>query len=381
MKIIADQNIPQVEQAFALVGDLQAVEKREIVPLKIKDADILLVRSEVKVNEDLLGGSEVKFVATPTAGIDHIDLEYLKSKNIGFAHAPGCNSNSVAEYIAAALLLLCNRKQIEITGMTIGIVGVGHVGSKVAAKARALGMNVLLCDPPKQRETGDSKYLPLEQLMNADFISLHVPLIKSGPDATHHLFDETRIGKMKKDSILLNSSRGSVVKTSALKNALVEKYLSGCVLDVWEGEPNIDIDLLKLVDLGTPHIAGYSYDGKLKGTQMIHDAVCEYFGVEKKWSSRSEISNVVQDLEYISEKGIQNELYNSVKRFYNIEKDDTNLRKALSLSLSVSEQGDYFYSLRWHYRIRREFYTSSLNMVNAEKDFCEFLKALGFQIL
>lgn len=379
MKIIADKNIPQVEEAFGYIGDLHAVEKREIVPTIIKDADVLLVRSEVKVNEALLDGSSVKFVATPTAGIDHIDLEYLESRNIGFAHAPGCNSNSVAEYIAAALLLLCKRKQIEIAGKTLGIVGVGHVGSKVAAKAKALGMNVLLCDPPKQRETGDSMYLPLEQLMNADFITLHVPLTKSGPDATYHLFDEDRIGKMKQGSILLNSSRGSVVKTSAIKDALLEKYLSGCVLDVWESEPNIDIELLKLVDLGTPHIAGYSYDGKLKGTRMIHDAVCEYFKLERKWSSRSETSNAVQNLEYISEQGFQNELYKHVKRFYNIENDDADLRKALSLS--DSDRSDAFYSLRRNYRIRREFYTSSVNVVNAEKDFCEFLKALGFQVI
>ena len=201
MKIIADKNIPQVEHAFGHLGDLQTVPKDEIMASKIKDAEILLVRSEVKVNEALLQRSKVRFVATPTAGIDHIDLDYLRRRDIGFASAPGCNSNSVAEYITAALLLLANRKRIDLAGKMIGIVGVGHVGSKVALKAEALGMNVLLCDPPLRRKTGNSKYLPLDELMGADFITLHVPLTKSGQDTTYHLFDEARIKKMKPGSI------------------------------------------------------------------------------------------------------------------------------------------------------------------------------------
>ena len=280
MKIVADGNIPFVKECFSTIGEVKVVPGRQIKPEVLADADCLLVRSVTKVNEKLLAGSKVRFVATATIGFEHIDTEYLAKNKIGFASAPGSNANSVAEYIVAALLSVGKKHKIKLEGKSIGIVGVGNVGSRVAKKCGALGMKVLLNDPPLQRQTGDSKYLPIEKLYDCDFITFHTPLTFEGIDKTFHLADEKFFKSLKPGCVFINSSRGGVMDTQALKAAMKSGKLKAVILDVWENEPNIDNELLRMVDIGTPHIAGYSLDGKIAGMIMIYEAACKFFGLK-----------------------------------------------------------------------------------------------------
>ena len=284
MHVVVDKNNPLVGEAFRQFGEVQACATREITKETIHDADIIVIRSETKVTKDLLDGSKVKFVGTATIGTDHVDLEYLRSHGIGFSSAPGSNANSVAEYFVAAVLTIAKRMGFTLSGKTLGVVGVGNVGSKIVRNARVLGMKVLQSDPPLARKSANSSYLPLDELMQADIVTLHVPLTKTGSDPTYHLFEDSRINKMKKGAILMNTARGAVVDGNSLKNAIERKHLAGAVLDVWEGEPLIDVDLLSNVDIGTSHIAGYSFDGKLAAVKMTYSAACKFFGQPETWT-------------------------------------------------------------------------------------------------
>ncbi len=279
LKIVVDENVPYARETFGSLGSVTLVHGRKINPDHVRQADVLIVRSITRVNEDLLGGSRVRFVGTATIGVDHVDLGYLQRKGVAFYSAPGSNANSVSEYIVAALLLAADRTARRLEGCTIGVVGVGNVGSKVVQKAEALGMRCLLNDPPKQRETGDPKYLPLEALFReSDFISLHVPLERQGPDATINLAGTAFFRSLKPGSVFLNSSRGQVVDEAALKAALFDQRVRLAVLDVWQNEPGIDPDMARHAFLATPHIAGYSFDGKVAATGMLYEAVCSWLG-------------------------------------------------------------------------------------------------------
>jgi erythronate-4-phosphate dehydrogenase len=280
MKIIADENIPFVAECFSSIGEVETVPGREMTPSLVADADVLVVRSITRVDSSLLAGSKVRFVGTATIGFEHVDVDYLAQKNIGFASAPGSNANSVGEYIVAALLSVGQKKGIEIEGKSIGIVGVGNVGSRVEKKARALGMEVYLNDPPLQRQTADARYLPIEELFACDFVTLHTPLTFEGIDKTFHLADEKFFKSLKPGCVFINTARGGVTDTAALKAAIKSGRLGGAILDVWEDEPNVDAELVQMVDLATPHIAGYSLDGKIAGMIMIYNAACEYFGLQ-----------------------------------------------------------------------------------------------------
>jgi len=327
MKIIADSRIPFVQEAFSDVAEVTILDTQQIVPEAIRDADALLIRSEIKVDKSLLHDSRVKFVATATIGTDHIDVDYLQHRGIGFASAPGSNANSVAEYIVAALLVLEERCKISLAGKTLGVVGVGNVGSIVVRYARALGLQVLQNDPPLARATGNPVFLPLVELVNADIITIHVPLTKTGPDKTLRLFDDRRICAMRPGSVLINTSRGAVVETAAIKNALRARHLAACVLDVWENEPAIDAELLSLVTLGTPHIAGYSFDGKVNGTVMIHRAACEYFGLVSSWLPHDVSGQGVHSPIVVPENATHSAgLLAAIRSCYDIEGDDADCR-------------------------------------------------------
>jgi len=283
MKIIADANIPSVAECFSSIGEVTVVGGRKITPGIVADADILLVRSITPVGADLLADSKVRFVATATIGVDHIDTDFLQRNNIGFASAPGSNANSAAEYVIAVLLEIGQRHDFDLEGKSIGIIGAGNVGGRVATKCAALRMKVRLNDPPLQRQTADPKYLPLEELFGCDFITCHTPLTFEGQDKTYHLADETFFKSLKKGCTFVNASRGSVVDTGALKRAIRAERFRAVVLDVWENEPLIDAELLQMVDVGTPHIAGYSLDGKIAGMIMIYSAACKHFSLEQKF--------------------------------------------------------------------------------------------------
>ena len=380
MKIIADANIPFVQECFSSIGDVEAVGGREITPDTVADADVLLVRSITPVFADLLTGSKVRFVATATIGFDHIDVDFLRHNYIGFASAPGSNANSAAEYVIAGLLEVGQKHNISLEGKSIGIIGVGNVGSRVAKKCQALGMEVLLNDPPLYRQTDDAKYLPIQELFNCDFITLHTPLTFEGIDKTFHLADRNFFESLKGGCVFVNASRGGVVDGEALKAAIQSGRLRAVVLDVWENEPNIDTALLEMVDIGTPHIAGYSLDGKIDGMIMIYNSVCEYFGTEPEFSAGDFLPEPeVKIIELSQDSGNQQDaLLETVRKVYSIERDDRVLREILSEP--AENRGRFFDKLRKNYPVRREFQNTEVIVGETDSSLANKLKGIGFKV-
>ncbi len=355
---------------------------RDVTPSLVKDADILLVRSITKVNADLLAGSQVKFVATATIGVEHVDQGYLASKGIGFASAPGSNANSVAEYIVAAMLALGKKYQYSLEGKSIGVVGVGNVGSKVANKCEALGMKVVLNDPPLERQTGDDKYRPVEEIYDCDFVTMHTPLTREGQDKTYHLADEAFFASLKNGAVFLNSSRGKVQDELALKQAMQSGKLSAVVLDVWETEPDVDPWLLQHVDLSTPHIAGYSFDGKVAGMTMIYEACCEHFGLTAKHTAddflpEPEVKEIVIDAEQYAQQE-ERVIHDAVQQVYVINRDDFNMREILLQP--EDERAAWFDKLRKEYPVRREFQNTKVVMPGVECCVINKLAGIGFKV-
>jgi erythronate-4-phosphate dehydrogenase len=379
MKIIADANIPFVRECFSSIGEVTVVGGREMTPWVVADADVLLVRSITPVGVDLLAGSKVRFVATATIGFDHIDVDYLRQNKIGFMSAPGSNANSAAEYVMAGLLEIGRRRDVDLESKSIGVIGVGNVGGRVAQKCAALGMQVYLNDPPLQRRTGDPTYLPIQELYDCDFITPHTPLTFGGMDKTYHLVDEEFFSSLKDGCTFVNASRGGVVDSVALKAAIRSGRLKAVMLDVWENEPNIDAELLSMVDIGTPHIAGYSLDGKIAGLIMIYKATCEYFGLEPRFEAgdflpEPEVPEVTLGLESSDE---QQALSHAVRAVYSIERDDKNLREALDKP--AEEMGRHFDALRKNYPVRREFKNTSVVLQGTSSTLADKLKGIGFR--
>ena len=365
-------------ECFSSIGEVEVVSGRDMTPNVVTDADALIVRSITRVNADLLADSKVRFVGTATIGFDHIDIEYLSRNNIGFASAPGSNANSAAEYVIAALLNIAKQYEINLEGKSIGIIGVGNVGSRVAKKCEALGIMTYLNDPPLQRQTGDSKYLPIEQLFDCDFITLHTPLAFEGEDKTFHLANERFFKSLKTGCIFFNASRGGVVVSSDLKAAIKEGKLQAAALDVWEKEPNIDIELLEMVDIGTPHIAGYSLDGKIAGMTMIYKAACEYFGLDAKYDISSFLPEpAVPELNIDPKSNSEQDiLLSAVERIYDIKTDDTRLRQIVEKSME--QRGMFFDHLRKTYPVRREFQNTNVAVDDRNSGLAKKLKGIGF---
>jgi erythronate-4-phosphate dehydrogenase len=374
--IIIDENIAFAEEAFSKFGNVKLMHGREIDNDALKSASVLIIRSITKVNETLLKDTSIKFLGTATIGTDHIDLEYLKSHEIAFADAKGCNADAVAEYIFTALLKLTNRENYSLMGKTIGVVGAGNIGSLIVKLAKALGMNVLINDPPLERKFGRKIFVPLEEIYNSDIITLHVPLNKDGLDKTVHLFDYENIGKIKNEAIFINASRGQVVNNKALLDIIPKKNLS-VVLDVWENEPGINIELLKRVNIGTPHIAGYSLEGKVNGTLMIYNALCKFLGETPSWKP---VLPAVESPEInIKQSGsLELKLNEMFKSIYNIQKDDEKIREMINIP--GDEAGRYFDSLRKNYPLRREFSNYKIKLNNNKKSLETILRPFRFTI-
>jgi erythronate-4-phosphate dehydrogenase len=354
MNVLIDGNIPYGKDAFRQFGDVRTIDARRIVPSDMTDVDLLIVRSTVKIDSRLLTASRVKFIGSPVSGTDHIDFDYLRSRKIAVSWAPGCNANSVAEYCVAAFMALSRRFGMKLSEMSVGVIGVGHVGTRVVEKARALGMAVMENDPPLFRKTGDPRYRPLEDALRCDFVTIHVPLTFSGKDSTYHMVDRAFLGKMRPGSILLNTSRGAVVREDVLKKALATGRLGAAVLDVWEGEPEIDTALLEKVEISTPHIAGYSLEGKLNGLIAVYRAACAYFGHEERWLRETPPpAERVREVDISLQPPEACAIEQAVKTSCNIEKDDERLKKMIRLP--PGERAPYFDRLRREYPLRREF--------------------------
>lgn len=279
MKVIIDNKIPFIQEAIHQIADeVIYAPGKDFTPALVKDADAMIIRTRTRCNRALLQGSSVRFIATATIGFDHIDTEYCREADIAWSNAPGCNSASVAQYLMSSLLLLQLIRGKQLQGLTLGIIGVGNVGTKIIQVAQELGMRVLLNDLPRQDKEGNANFSSLQTLAEeCDILTFHVPLYKEGKYKTLHLADDAFFRSLKRRPVIINTSRGEVIETNALLNALENNLISDAIIDVWENEPDINLTLLNKAFLGTPHIAGYSADGKANATRMSLDALCRFF--------------------------------------------------------------------------------------------------------
>ena len=285
MIIATDEALPYWESAFAGLGEIRLFNGRSLCAKEIRGADALVVRSVTNVNASLLEGSSVRFVATASAGMDNLDKDYLQRSGTHFCNSAGCNAEAVAEYVLTTLHIIAARRKWDLKNKSLAIIGVGNVGSRVERKARAHGMKVLLCDPLLRNSSGDPRFRDFDEVMSADILTFHVPLVAEGPYPTWHMIDRRALERLSSTQFLVNTSRGSVFDNVALKTVLADEKISGTVLDVWEGEPAIDYELLKLVDIGTPHIAGFGIDGKIRATEMAREELCRFFQIQSPWDT------------------------------------------------------------------------------------------------
>lgn len=338
MKIIIDNKIPSIKEAVQGIADeVIYAPGKDFTPELVRDADALIVRTRTHCNRELLEGSRVKFIATATIGFDHIDTEYCKQAGIEWTNAPGCNAASVAQYIQSSLLVWRSIRNKKLDELTIGIIGVGNVGSKVVKVAQDFGMRVLLNDLPREEKEGNESFTSLNKIAEeCDIITFHVPLYKEGKYKTFHLADENFFRSLKRKPLIINTSRGEVIETDALLNALNSQAISDAIIDVWEHEPEINRELLEKVIIGTPHIAGYSADGKANATRMSLDAICNFFHIDGNY----EIKAPAPASPIIQAKSHEDALL----QMYNPAEDSDRLKS----------QPELFETLRGDYPLRRE---------------------------
>ena len=380
LKIIADEKIPFLSEFFSTLAILDTLPASEINQKNIKNYDALFVRTVTKINDKLLEGTKIKIIGSMTSGIDHIDRNYLRRNKIKLLYAPGSNARSVAEYVIASLLVFAKIKKISLKGKTIGIIGAGNVGTKVAQMCEAIGMRVLLNDPPKYNRTKNKKYLSFKKFSDADIITLHIPLTFRGKYKTFHLIDEEFLSTIKPGTILINTSRGAVIDEKMLIK--FRKKLGGLIIDVWENEPEINIELLKTTDIGTPHIAGYSLDGKFNASYIVYKKLCKFLEIRpniKKNDVFPEINEKKDVL--IIQNDIFNTLYRTILQIYNPLNDHKNLFRMIGFEPRARRK--YFEDLRRNYPVRREFPNYVLRMsdrLSSLQKLVEIFRSLGFKI-
>ena len=379
IKIVADENIPLLMECFSEIGKVVPVSGRNLTAEELVDADALLIRSVTKVNEALISNSPVKFVGTATAGFDHVNHEYLAGQGVYFTNAPGCNAVSVVEYVMAALDILAERDGFDLRDRTVGIVGKGLVGGRLYRLLSELGVRVYANDPLCEHDP-NARFLPLNELLTrCDVICLHTPLTTSGEYPTHHLIGADELRKMRHGAILVNAGRGGVVDNQALKACLQSGKSLSVVLDVWEFEPDADPQLIELVDIATPHIAGYSLDGKIRGTEMIYRAFCQRFGLPAR--VRLGAITPIPALKKIGfNEGAEEKTASSVaiRAVYDIRRDDMQMRQLIKMD--QTDRTTMFDSLRKNYSERREFSTLTLLAGRTGQQVQDYLSALGFHV-
>ena len=376
MLIVADENIPLLDAFFAGFGEIRRVPGRSIDRATVEQADVLLVRSVTNVNRALLEGSKVRFVGTCTIGTDHLDLEYFSEAGITWSSAPGCNARGVVDYVLGSLMTLAEIEGVDLTQRTYGVVGAGEVGGRLIRVLKGLGWNVKVCDPPRQAAEGGD-YVSLEQIIEqCDVISLHTPLTRSGAGATWHLFDQQRLQQLKAGAWLINAARGPVVDNVALRNVLLDREDLQAVLDVWEAEPEVDAALAELCVLATPHIAGYSLDGKQRGTAQIYQAYCEFSGQP----AVIQLSDLLP-APWLSEVTLHADsdpawaLAMLCRGVYDPRRDDADFRR--SLVGNVGEQRAAFDVLRKQYPVRREIEGLKVRVEGESPALAKIVAALG----
>ena len=375
MKIVCDNKIPFLRGVLEPYAEVVYKPGKETTPELVSDADALITRTRTKCNESLLKGSKVQVIATATIGFDHIDTAWCDRNGIYWDNAPGCNSGSVQQYIASVLVTLAQKYGFSLADKTLGVVGVGHVGRKVARIAELLGLKVLLNDPPRARAEGPEGFVSLDEICaQSDLITIHVPLQREGEDATWHLFDRARLESLRPDQILINSSRGPVVDNAALKDVLQGGGLQAAVLDVWEGEPDLDPELVWALAISTPHIAGYSADGKANGTSAAVQTVSRTLGLPLATWQVEDIPAPPQALEFLidaADKSLQDVLTEAVLHTYDVSQDSNALRGAL----------DQFERLRGDYPVRREFPAFTVQLKDGTPEMADRLAQIGFNVV
>lgn len=374
MKIIADNKIPFLQGALEPFAEVKYLPGNQISKTDVTDAAALIVRTRTLCNASLLEGSAVKIITSATIGHDHIDTKWCKANNIRWTNAPGCNSGSVMQYIAAVLACLTQEKKWQLKGKKIAVVGVGNVGSKVSALAKTLGMEVYEVDPPRARKEPHKTFYKLTEVAPiADIITFHTPLTREGADKTFHLYNSQLQSRLKPNVVVINSSRGEVINSQTLKQGLASKQVGLAVLDVWENEPQIDLELLAKTWIATPHIAGYSQDGKANGTMMSVQAISRELnlGIDHWQPQALPEPNQPELIIDGHQQSLEKILTKAIRHTYDIMADDRQLRNDPSL----------FEKLRGDYPVRREFHAFKILLQNGTPGHTEALKQLDFEMV
>ena len=373
MRILADENIPMLE-VFARHGQLRRVAGRSLDRAVLANAEVLLVRSVTQVDQALLAGSQVKFVGTCTIGTDHLDLQYLTQQGIGWASAPGCNARGVVDYVLGALLTLAERDAVDLSKRCYGVVGAGQVGQRLVQVLRGLGWQVLVCDPPRQQAEGGD-YVDLATVLErCDVVSLHTPLTQQGEHPTFHLLGAEQLQSLQQGSWLINASRGAVVDNQALKQLLTQRHDLRVALDVWEGEPQVDAELAQRCDIASAHIAGYSLDGKIRGTSQIYQAFCQHFALADSAAIEFPSQSLLA-MELAAHTPVEEALRVICRAVYDPRSDDAAFR--LSLQGDALTRRAAFDQVRKNYPVRREIPDLQVRVNQPAVELQQMLQALG----
>jgi erythronate-4-phosphate dehydrogenase len=374
MKILFDENMPYAKEFFSDLGgrkmELVPFSGRDLSPEQVVDADVLLVRSITQVDETLLKSNQkISFVGTATIGTDHIDESYLAKRNTTFHSAPGCNAVSVAEYVISALVILAERYLFDFTKLTMGIVGGGNTGTRLSEKLSALGIRYKICDPLLESNQNDNRsFVSLTEVLTCDVISLHVPKIIDGDYPTYHLLDEARLKHLNDKQILISACRGEVIDNHALLALKKSGHGLKLVLDVWEGEPDVLMDLIDYTEIATAHIAGYSLEGKARGTEMLYQALCQHINIQPVCQLKTLLPIASISCVELNQEFNEIVLNQLVKMVYDVRRDDAIFRQQLS------SQG--FDALRKNYPTRREF--SAVQVILSNNASSDVPHRLGF---
>ncbi|MGV8964191.1 MAG: 4-phosphoerythronate dehydrogenase PdxB [Candidatus Saccharimonadaceae bacterium] len=368
MKILADAHIPYLQGVAEQFGEVSYLPGDQFTKEAIRDKDVLIVRTVTHFDENILKNSEVKLICSATIGFDHIDTAYCDAHNITWRTAPGCNARSVEQYVTASLLTMAEKHNFKLCDKTIGIVGVGNVGKEVKRACELLGMKVLLNDPPRQEVENSDQFVDIETIkQQADIITFHTPLVREGKYPTYHLADATFFNVLTKKPIIINTCRGAVTDNQALKAALKNGNASGAIIDTWENEPKIDKELLGMVDIATPHIAGYSADGKWNATAMSLQTINNFFDLHKDPIKLLQITKPENRIIDLSEYNSNEQLSHAILHTYNPLKD----------SQLLKAHPEKFYYFRSHYSLRREYKAYSLTNINSED--VDLAHKIGFE--
>ncbi|MBP8019801.1 MAG: hypothetical protein RJA86_217 [Pseudomonadota bacterium] len=379
MRIVADENMALVREFFGHLGELACYAGRQLSSAQVQDADVLLVRSVTQVNAQLLAESRVRFVGSATIGADHLDLAWLAAQQIVTTTAPACNARSVVEYVITALIEVTQGLKIDLSHQVLGIVGLGNVGYLLATVAQSLGLKVLGCDPFVIH--ADIEQCCFEELIaRADIISFHTPLTHQGAYPTYHLLNESTLPLLKPDCILLNTGRGAVIDNQALLTFINRHpdYFAAIVLDVWEGEPLIDAQLLKRVTLATPHIAGYSVEGRTRGTEQVYQALCHFLGQQPKHQLADFLPVNSSVIPVSPHDNVWAMLHQVLQVAYPIVKDDLLFRQ--TMTLADSERALAFDVYRRQYWPRRQFASHHVDVSKIDETAITLLKKLEFLV-